>query len=237
MTARSLFTVGALVAAAAWVPALAESGSAGAKDSQSASGARGSQGSAATGTIGGMEGAMSTTAEGGASVSEASPAKQGESSAGEKEGVSAEKQAAGSGEMKQQAEGSGAMKSVVGTVEKMTADTLTLRNRLDETHDFKVDDQTKFTQGGRSIEREQISEGQEVRAVFRSEGDALHATEIRVQRGSQQGAPGGAEKPAGQEASGSAGSDSPQGTGTSPQGTAPSPQGGASSSGPGGPQQ
>jgi activator of HSP90 ATPase len=121
---------------------------------------------------------------------------------------------------------------VVGTVEAVSEDTLTLRNRLDESHDFALDESTKFTQGGRSISREQIQEGAKVRAAFRTEGGKLHATEIKLQRASQQDAAAAGSR----QESGSQGTGSSQQSGSSSQ-DAGSQQSGSSSQDAGSPPQ
>lgn len=75
------------------------------------------------------------------------------------------------------------LKSVVGTVESLKGDTLTLRNKLNETHEFTLDDQTKFMRGGQKISRDDIKSGETVRAAFRTEGKKLHATEVKLEGG------------------------------------------------------
>ena len=79
-------------------------------------------------------------------------------------------------------------RSVVGTVESVAQNSLTLKNRLGESHEFVFDEKTRFTQDGRATSRDAIREGAEVRAVFRGEAPGpLETIEIRVkEQGPQQ---------------------------------------------------
>jgi hypothetical protein len=71
-----------------------------------------------------------------------------------------------------------AQKSVVGTVQSVEGDKLTLRNELGETRELSLDGDTRFTRGGQPISKGQLSEGAEVRAAFRGEEGNFQATEI-----------------------------------------------------------
>lgn len=73
----------------------------------------------------------------------------------------------------------GTTKSVIGTVEQVEPDRLTLRTGTQgETQELRVDQSTKFTSEGLSVSRDNIAEGDEVRASFH--GDSMRATEIHV---------------------------------------------------------
>jgi hypothetical protein len=76
-----------------------------------------------------------------------------------------------------------AQRSVVGTVQSVEGDKLTLRNELGETREFSLDGDTRFTRGGQPISKDQIGEGAEVRAAFRGEEGKLQATEIVLMGG------------------------------------------------------
>jgi hypothetical protein len=76
-----------------------------------------------------------------------------------------------------------AQKSVVGTVQSVDDDKLSLKNKLGETHEFALDDDTRFTRGGQTISKDQISEGDEIRAAFRGEEGNFQATEIILMGG------------------------------------------------------
>ncbi len=84
-----------------------------------------------------------------------------------------------------QAHARNGIRSVRGTVESVQGDTLTLKNRLGKTHEFALSSQTKFKEHGRSIPRDQVKQGDEVRAVYRKSSGQLHATEILVERTQQ----------------------------------------------------
>jgi hypothetical protein len=86
-------------------------------------------------------------------------------------------------EQRAQTSGQQAQKSVVGTVESLEEDKLSLKNRLGETHEFALGDDTRFTRGGQTISKDQISEGDEVRAAFRGEEGSFQATEIILMGG------------------------------------------------------
>jgi hypothetical protein len=62
---------------------------------------------------------------------------------------------------------------------------------LGETHEFALDEDKRFTRGGESISKDQISEGDRVRASFQGEEGNFQATEISVMGG---GGSGGQEK-------------------------------------------
>jgi hypothetical protein len=85
----------------------------------------------------------------------------------------------------------GETKSVIGTVEKVERNSLTLRTGPEgETQELSVDDGTQFTSEGLAVSRDNIAAGDEVRASF--QGDSMLATEVHVMsRGaSQQGEQG-----------------------------------------------
>jgi predicted outer membrane protein len=90
----------------------------------------------------------------------------------------------------QEGQQEGQQQSVVGTVESVEEDTLTLKNELGETHEFALDEDTRFTRGGQSISKDQISEGDRVRASFQGEEGNFQATEISLMGGGS----GGQEK-------------------------------------------
>lgn len=79
--------------------------------------------------------------------------------------------------------------SVRGTVENVQGNTLTLKNRLNQTHDFQLSDSTKYEEHGKQVSKDNVKPGDEVRAAFRTEPDGkLSATSIRILRtGEQQG--------------------------------------------------
>lgn len=98
----------------------------------------------------------------------------------------------------------GETKSVIGTVEKVERNSLTLRTGPEgETQELSVDDGTQFTSEGLAVSRDNIAAGDEVRASF--QGDSMLATEVHVMsRGaSQQGEQGSpTATPPGQQGSG-----------------------------------
>jgi hypothetical protein len=71
----------------------------------------------------------------------------------------------------------GDTKSVVGTVEKVEKDRLTLKVGT-ETQELEIDESTKITSEQQPFQRDQLAEGAEVRASFH--GDSMRATEIHV---------------------------------------------------------
>lgn len=71
----------------------------------------------------------------------------------------------------------GETKSIVGTVEKVEQDTLTV-NTGTETQELKLDESTKFTSEEPQFSRDQLAQGDEVRASF--VGDSMQATEVHV---------------------------------------------------------
>jgi hypothetical protein len=76
--------------------------------------------------------------------------------------------------------------SVVGIIRSVEEDSFSLENRLGETHEFAIDENTKFMRGRSEISRDEISEGDQVRAAFR-EGPAgrLEATQVRLMPGAE----------------------------------------------------
>lgn len=95
------------------------------------------------------------------------------------------------------------LRSVVGKVERIEGDTLTLRNRLDERHAFALSDETRFLREGKPLRRDELKEGDEVRASFLGTEGNLQATTIRVlSSGASQGSGSGAEADEGQGARG-----------------------------------
>lgn len=84
--------------------------------------------------------------------------------------------------------GQAGLKSVEGTVESMKGNTLSLKNHLNQTHQFTLSSQTRFMEHGKKISRDQIKEGETVRAAYRNEGGKRNATEIiKVEKASQKG--------------------------------------------------
>jgi hypothetical protein len=71
----------------------------------------------------------------------------------------------------------GETKSIVGTVEKVEQGKLTL-NTGTETQELKLDESTQFTSEEPQFSRDQLGQGDEVRASFL--GDSMRATEIHV---------------------------------------------------------
>jgi hypothetical protein len=71
----------------------------------------------------------------------------------------------------------GETKSIVGTVEKVDKNTLTVKTGA-ETQELKLDESTKFTSEEPPFSRDQLAQGDEVRASFL--GDSMRATEIHV---------------------------------------------------------
>ncbi len=73
--------------------------------------------------------------------------------------------------------------SVVGTVESVRGDTLTLKNRMNQSHQLFIGNDTRFLEHGKQISKKDLKEGEEVRASFREgQGGKLQATEISVIR-------------------------------------------------------
>lgn len=105
---------------------------------------------------------------------------QGEPGAGQQEGG---REQVAPGEQQAAASGEKAKKSVVGTVQSVEEDKLSLKNKLGETHEFSLGDDTRFTRGGQAVSKDQIAEGDEIRAAFRGEEGNLEATEIILMDG------------------------------------------------------
>jgi hypothetical protein len=142
--------------------------------------------------------------------SAAQPAEQGTGSASaEKDPATTEKDPAARAKETPQ------MQSVVGVVEKLEGDSLTVKSSpLSDPHELKLGADTKFLRDGESISRDELSEGDQIRASFA--GDSETATEVSVIRkgagklGETQVAPGSSGAPAGEtqatpKASGSSG--------------------------------
>jgi hypothetical protein len=90
------------------------------------------------------------------------------------------------------AEAAPELQSVVGTVVKLEGDSLTVKSSpLSDPHEVSLGDATKFTREGESISRDQIQEGDQVRATFAGKGGT--ASEIAVIRKGEGGA--GATQP------------------------------------------
>lgn len=134
-------------------------------------------------------------------------------------------------------QGQAGLKSVSGTVESMKGNTLALKNRLNQTHEFTLSSETKYMKDGKKISRDQIKEGERVRAAFREEGGKLHATEIKVEKASEQGgsSSGSSMKQGKSESQGGSGSSSQSGSSGSQsqesQGSGSSSQGSSGGSG------
>lgn len=71
----------------------------------------------------------------------------------------------------------GDTKSVVGTVEKLEEGRLTLKVG-DEIHELEMDEGTKITSEEQPFSRDELGEGDEVRASFQA--DSMRATEVHV---------------------------------------------------------
>lgn len=71
----------------------------------------------------------------------------------------------------------GETKTVVGMVEKVEKDKVTLKTPT-ATEELKIDESTQFTSALPPFSRDQLAEGAEVRASFH--GDSMRATEIHV---------------------------------------------------------
>jgi hypothetical protein len=79
--------------------------------------------------------------------------------------------------------GGQATKTVIGTVEEADGSSLTLRSsKLSDPCRVTIGGDTRLVQEGESISREEITEGDQVRATFVGEGNAGTATEIAVIR-------------------------------------------------------
>ncbi len=74
--------------------------------------------------------------------------------------------------------------SMVGTVESVKGDTLTLKNRTNNrSHELALGKSTKFLEHGKQISKKDVKAGEEVRASFREgQGGKLEATAVRVIR-------------------------------------------------------
>jgi hypothetical protein len=104
-------------------------------------------------------------------------------------GQASEPVASGQGSTAGQAEEAGARpeateaakQTVIGTVKKLEKDALTVQTSpLSDPHELELSDDTRFVREGRSISREQLGEGDMVRADFVGEGDSGRAIEITV---------------------------------------------------------
>lgn len=89
----------------------------------------------------------------------------------------------------------GAQQTVVGTIQKVEKDALTVQSTpLSDPHELTLGEDTKFLrEDGSSLSREQLNEGDMVRATYVGEGASGRAVEIRViqeQRQEQQGSGG-----------------------------------------------
>jgi hypothetical protein len=74
------------------------------------------------------------------------------------------------------------LQSVVGTVVKLDENSMTVKTSpLSDPHQLKLSQSTRFMREGDTISRDQIQEGDQVRATFSSQGkDPSAATEISV---------------------------------------------------------
>jgi hypothetical protein len=104
--------------------------------------------------------------------------------AGAQQQEGAQEQQAGA--QQQEGQAGEATASVVGIIRSVEEDSFSLENRLGETHEFAIDENTKFMRGRSEISRDEISEGDQVRAAFR-EGPAgrLEATQVRLMPGAE----------------------------------------------------
>jgi hypothetical protein len=81
------------------------------------------------------------------------------------------------------AAGERATQTVVGTVEKAEGDTLTVRSsKLSDPYELTLRDDTAVTHEGQTISRDEIAEGDQVRATFAGTGNSGAASEIVVIR-------------------------------------------------------
>jgi hypothetical protein len=75
----------------------------------------------------------------------------------------------------------GTEQTVIGTVRKVAQEKLTVQTSpLSDPHELTLGSDTRYLREGREISRDQIQEGDMVRATFTGEGDSGRATEIRV---------------------------------------------------------
>jgi hypothetical protein len=79
--------------------------------------------------------------------------------------------------------GARATKTVIGTVEETDGSALTLRSsKLSDPYRVRIGDDTRLVQDGEIISRDEIAEGDQVRATFVGEENSGTATEISVIR-------------------------------------------------------
>jgi hypothetical protein len=79
--------------------------------------------------------------------------------------------------------GAQATKTVIGIVEETDGSALTLRSsKLSDPYRVRIGDDTRLVQDGEIISRDEIAEGDQVRATFVGEENSGTATEISVIR-------------------------------------------------------
>jgi hypothetical protein len=84
----------------------------------------------------------------------------------------------------------GGRQTVIGTVQKVEGDTLVVKSStLSDPHRIEIAKDTRLTRDARQISRDQINEGDQVRATFSGEGKATEISVITEERSSSGGAP------------------------------------------------
>jgi hypothetical protein len=95
----------------------------------------------------------------------------------------------------------GKRQTVIGTVHKVEGDTLVVKtSKLGDPHRIEIVDDTRLTRDARAISRDQINEGDQVRATFTGHGRATEISIITEQpRPMKHGSSAGAPAPSGSE--------------------------------------
>lgn len=102
----------------------------------------------------------------------------------QREDVAEKQRALNEAEAKAGYGGSGALavSTVVGTVEKTTDDTLTLKEADGKSHKLNVDDNTRFVFGDQTLKLRDLHDGARVRASYKMVDDKPIATRVDVAR-------------------------------------------------------
>ncbi len=107
-------------------------------------------------------------------------------------GVAQDDAASGSGtsdgtpgptELSKGSAGQGKTESIVVTVQSVEQDKITVTDAKNQSHEFAVDDSTRYVQAGKSITKDELKEGDRVRAVFVEQDDGtLQASAFQLVR-------------------------------------------------------
>ena len=85
----------------------------------------------------------------------------------------------------------GKTESILVTVQSVEDDKITVKDAANQSHEFAIDESTKYVQAGRSLTKDDINEGDRVRAVFVQQDDGtLQASAFQLVRSASGAATG-----------------------------------------------